>query len=84
VRAGDAGWLGKHLLLGIAGGFDLGILQLGDMGTVAAQKKRRCCWVAIPRSQAVLMKSSTVFKVQVLPGPDSYILAEWCLYSGCE
>jgi hypothetical protein len=32
MRAGDAGWLGKHLLPGIAGGFDLGILQLGDMG----------------------------------------------------
>jgi hypothetical protein len=31
MRAGDAGWLGKHLLPGIAGGFDLGILQLGDM-----------------------------------------------------
>jgi hypothetical protein len=32
VRASDAGWLGKHLLPGIARGFDLGILQLGDMG----------------------------------------------------
>lgn len=32
MRASDAGWLGKHLLPGIAGGFDLGILQLGDMG----------------------------------------------------
>ena len=31
MRAGDAGWLGKHLLPGIAGGFNLGILQLGDM-----------------------------------------------------
>lgn len=29
MRAGDAGWLGKYLLPGIA---DLGILQLGDMG----------------------------------------------------
>jgi hypothetical protein len=32
MRAGDAGWLGKHLLPSVAGGFNLGILQLGDMG----------------------------------------------------
>ena len=89
MRASDAGWLGKHLLPGIAGGFDLGILQLGDMGrwqhrrndVAAGRQLRGAKWIHVTH---VLTKSSTVFKVRVLPSPGSYILAEWCVYSGCE
>jgi hypothetical protein len=52
MRAGDAGWLGKHLLPGIAGGFDLGILRLGDMGRWQHRRNDVAVGRQTPRSQA--------------------------------
>lgn len=79
MRADDAGWLGKHLLPGIAGGFDLGILQLGDMGRWQHRRNDVAVGRQTPWSQADSCDPRANEILHRLQGPGA--AWSWLLYS---